>query len=260
MKLVILGLLILSQATGAAAAERAVVEQLAPTGTLRIGVAYAPTATPVFAVKDAAGELHGVPRDLGAPLAQELGIPFAIVAAPNTGELTEGVSAATVDIGFMPVDDERRRRLDFSPPYFTIESTYLASGLSDIRTLPEVDRTTVTIVAIAGTTTIRAAGRTLSSARIVAAKSVDEAIAMMKSGTAQALALSRDSLRPLQGSLPGSRILDGAFQTTGVAIAVHKDRPAALAYVSEFVTRAKTDGRLRRAFDAAGLSELAIAP
>jgi polar amino acid transport system substrate-binding protein len=36
--------------------------------------------------------------------------------------------------------------------------------------------------------------------------------------------------------LPGSRILDGAFQTTGGAIAVHKDRPAALAYVSAFVT------------------------
>jgi polar amino acid transport system substrate-binding protein len=67
-------------------------------------------------------------------------------------------------------------------------------------------------------------------------------------------------LPTLQKQLPGSRILDGAFQTTGVAIAVPKDRPDALAFVREFVDTAKSDGTVRRAFDAAGLSGLPIAP
>ena len=83
---------------------------------------------------------------------------------------------------------------------------------------------------------------------------------MMKAASAQAFALSRDSLLALQKELPGSRILDGAFQTTGVAIAVQKDRPAALARVKDFVERAKADGTLRRVFDDAGLKQLAIAP
>jgi polar amino acid transport system substrate-binding protein len=261
MKSSTLGLtLALSVATAAGAAEREIVEQLAPTGKLRVGVAYAPTATPVFAIKDTSGALHGVPCDLGAALAKGLGVPFEIVAAPNTGELTDGVSSGAIDIGFMPVDDERRQRVDFSPPYFVIESTYLAAAASDIKSLPDVDRPAVTVVAIAGTTTIRAAGRSLKTATIVPAKSVDEALAMMKEGTAQALALSRDSLRPLQKELPGSRILDGAFQTTGVAIALHKDRPAALAFATDFMVRAKADGTVRRAFDDAGLSQLPIAP
>jgi polar amino acid transport system substrate-binding protein len=69
-----------------------------------------------------------------------------------------------------------------------------------------------------------------------------------------------DSLPPLQQALPGSRILDGAFQSTGVAIAVHKDRPAALAAVTDFVNAAKQDGLLRLTFDAAGLTAQAIAP
>jgi polar amino acid transport system substrate-binding protein len=41
---------------------------------------------------------------------------------------------------------------------------------------------------------------------------------------------------------------------------VQKDRPAALAFVKRFVESAKSDGMVRRAFDAAGLSGLPIAP
>jgi polar amino acid transport system substrate-binding protein len=55
-------------------------------------------------------------------------------------------------------------------------------------------------------------------------------------------------------------VLDGAFQTTGGGIAVQKDQAAALGLVKDFVERAKSDGTVRRAFDAAGLNALPIAP
>jgi polar amino acid transport system substrate-binding protein len=131
--------------------------------------------------------------------------------------LTDACSSGAIDIGFMPADDERRRRVDFSSPCFVIESTYLVAGPSAIETLAEVDRREVTVVGIAGSTTMRAAGRSLKSAKVVPAKSVEEAMGMMKAGTAQAFALTHDALPTLQKHLPGSRILDGAFQTTGVA-------------------------------------------
>jgi polar amino acid transport system substrate-binding protein len=252
--------LALSISTAAAAVEDNVMKQLVSTGKLRVGVAYAPAPTPIFVVKDAAGDVHGVPRDLGAALAKALGVSIEIVVAATTGELTDACSSGAIDIGFMPADDERRSRLDFSPPYFVIESTYLAAGPSDIKTLADVDRPGITVVGIAGSTTMRAAGRSLKTAKIVAAKSVDEAMAMMKAGTAQAFALTHDALPPLQKQLPGSRILDGAFQTTGVAIAVQKDRPAALAYIKAFIESAKANGIVRRAFDDAGLNQLPIAP
>ncbi|MBV9976648.1 MAG: transporter substrate-binding domain-containing protein, partial [Hyphomicrobiales bacterium] len=113
---------------------------------------------------------------------------------------------------------------------------------------------------IAGSTTIRAAGRSLKHAKVVALGSVAEAMAMMQAGTAQALALSRDAMPALQKSLPGSRVVDGAYQVTGVALSVPKNRPAALAYVTRFIESAKADGTVRRAFDAAGLRDLAVAP
>lgn len=262
MKAVTLYGLMLVLSVGAATASAAdnLMKELVPTGKLRVGVAYAPSPTPIFVARDTAGDVHGVPCDLGTALAKALGVPVEIVAMATTGELTDACSAGAIDIGFMPADDERRKRLDFSPPYFVIESTYLAAGTSDIKTITDVDRPGITVVGIAGSTTMRAAIRNPKTAKIVPAKSVDEAMAMMKAGTVQAFALTHDALPTLQQQLPGSRILDGSFQTTGVAVAVQKDHPAALAYVANFIKSAKADGTIRRAFDDAGLNALPIAP
>jgi polar amino acid transport system substrate-binding protein len=253
-------MLALCISTGAAAVEDNVMKQLVPTGKLRVGVAYAPAPTPIFVAKDAAGDVHGVPRDLGTALAKALGVGVELVVTATTGELTDALTAGAIDIGFMPADDARRQRVDFSPPYFVIESTYLVAANSDIKSLAEADRSGITVVGIAGSTTMGAAGRSLKTAKVVPAKSVDEAMAMMRTGAVQAFALTHDALPTLQKQLPGSRILDGAFQTTGVAIATQKDRPAALAFIKDFVERAKSDGTVRRAFDAAGLVGLPIAP
>lgn len=236
------------------------IEQLAPTGTLRVGIAYAPAPTPLFAAKDASGEFRGVPRDLGEALAKSLGVPVEITVAATTGELTEACASGALDVGFMPEDAERRKRLDFSAPYFVIESTYLVTEASGLRSMADVDRPEVIVVGIDGSTTMRASQRGLTVAKAVTAKSIDEAMALMKSGGAQAFALTHDALPRLQTQLPGSCILDGAFQRTGVAIALRKDRPAGLARLNAFIESAKADGTVRRAFDDAGLQRLPIAP
>jgi polar amino acid transport system substrate-binding protein len=246
--------------TPAGAADDAVLRQLAPTGSIRVGVAYAPSATPLFVVRDADGSVRGVPRDIGMALGKSLGVPVEIVARATTNELTADLKAGAIDVGFMPMDDERRKVVDFSTPYFSIECTYLVAATSGIKSMEQVDRAEITVVGIDGSTTMRAARRKLLHAQVVTAKSVDEAMAMMRSGQVQAFALTHDSLPALQAQLPGSRILDGAFQVNGVAIAVQKDHPAALAYVTAFMNRAKSDGVVRKALDDAGFGQIAIAP
>jgi len=85
-------------------------------------------------------------------------------------------------------------------------------------------------------------------------------MAMMMGGKADAFALSRDSLPPFVAQLPGSRMVEGGFQFTGVAIAVPKGRPQALACVTAFLEKAKKSGTVRRAFERAGLTHLDVAP
>ena len=83
-------------------------QELVPTGKLRVGVAYAPSPTPVFVAKDVNGNVRGVPLDIGTALAKALGVPVELIVAATTGELTDACSAGAIDVGFMPADDERR--------------------------------------------------------------------------------------------------------------------------------------------------------
>ena len=83
---------------------------------------------------------------------------------------------------------------------------------------------------------------------------------MMAGGKADAFALSRDSLPPFVAKLPGSRIVDGGFQFTGVSIAVGKGKTDALAAVTLFLDDAKKSGLVKDAFARAGLSHLDVAP
>ena len=111
------------------------------------------------------------------------------MVAPNTGVLTDALASAAIDVTFMPVDEERKKRLDFGPAYSLVESTYMVTAASGIRTLAEVDRPGVRVVGIANTTTIRAAGRSLINTTPIAATSIDDAVAMLRAGQADAFAL-----------------------------------------------------------------------
>lgn len=235
-------------------------EEISPTGKLRVGVVSAPARSAFFVVQDEGGEPRGVTVDLGKELARQVGVPVEFFVVSSSGELVDAMSSAALDVAFMPIDAERRHRVDFGPAYFVIESTYLVRAGSDIQSPNDVDHPNVRVVGIADTATIRAAGRSLKNTTIVAVRSVGEATEMLRANTADAFALTHDALPALAAQLPGSRILDGNFLQTGIAIAVPKNRPNALACATGFMEDAKASGIVRRAFDDAGLRELVVAP
>ena len=136
--------------------------------------------------------------------------------------VTDLLAAGDIDVSFMPVDEERKKRIDFGPYYCMIESTYMVTGPSGLKTLAEVDQPHVRVVGIANTTTIRASARSLKNTQPIAATSINDAMAMLHSGKADAYAMGRDSLPEVDQGLPGARIVDGGFQQTGIAIAVPK--------------------------------------
>lgn len=235
--------------------------ELASEGLLLVGVVEAPNAGIFFVSTDAAtGYPHGVTVALGAELARSLAVGVQYRVFPNSGECTDAVSNGSVAVAFMPVDDERRSKVDFGPAYYQLESTYLTTGESGIVTLADVDVAGVRVIGIANTTTIRAAARTLAKTRPDAVRSVADAVQRLMTGTADAFALSRDALAPLLATIPGSHIVDGSFHRTNIAIAVAKERPAALVYVTAFIESVKASGLVRRIFDDAGLEREAVAP
>ncbi len=136
--------------------------ELIPTGKLRAGIVFAPMSG-LFVIKDANGEPRGITADLSRELAKELGVAVEFSIAPNSGLLTDLLAAGEIDVSFMPIDDERKKRIDFGPSYCMIESTYMVTGPSGLKTLAEVDQPHVRVVGIANTTTIRASARSLKN-------------------------------------------------------------------------------------------------
>lgn len=254
MKILTALLLSLLLSLGAAANESAM-KELAPNGKLRVGVVFAPVMSTFFVLKEADGKPRGVTVDIGAALAKKLNLPVEFVLYPNSGLVTDAVESGAVDVGFMPVDEQRRNRLAIGPDYVRAESTYMVTAASGAKSVEDVDKAGMRVIGIANTTTIRAAERSLKNTKITAVTSVDDAIAAMKDGRADAFALGRDSLPPYVKQVPGSRMTDGHFQQMGIAIATQKGKPQALAAITEFMNAAKKDGTVRKALDAGGFED-----
>jgi polar amino acid transport system substrate-binding protein len=244
---------------GGASSQESIMKELSSTGKLRVALVFAPEKSIFFVVKDADGKPRGVTADLADALGQKFNLPVEYVLFPNSGLATDATESGAVDVAFMPVDEERKKRIAFGPAYALGESTYMVTAATNAKTVEDVDRPGMRVIGIANTTTIRAAGRTLKNTMIAPVTSVGEAVAALRDGKADAFALSRDSLPVYVKQVPGSRMVDGQFQQIGIAIAVAKGKPAALTAVTAFLEEAKKNGTVRKALDKAGFED-AIAP
>jgi len=187
-------------------------------------------------------------------------VPVELIEYAASGEIITATDKGVWDVTFVPVDDDRKKVVDFGAPYHLLQSTYLVAPGSSIKALDDVNRPEVRVAGVDGTATFRASRRTAPNATPVTVKGPDEAVDLMRAGKIDAMALSRESLGGLVDKLPGARVLDGGFMNSTTAVAVAKNKPAALAFVTAFIEEAKGSGLVRRALDSMGLKTSQIAP
>jgi polar amino acid transport system substrate-binding protein len=233
--------------------------ELTPTGKLRVAIAIAPAPSAQFAIKDGDG-YRGVAVDLGAALAKKLGVPVEYVAFKGSGEVQAAAADDKWDVAFMPVDEERKKFVDFGNAYHVLESTYLVAPGSNATKVGDANRAGFRIGGIGGTATFRASNRTAPNATHVTFESADQAVAALAEGKVNAIAFSRESLTGLAKKVPGSRILDDAFMNSTTSIAVPKGKSESVRIATEFIEEAKAAGLVRHAFDGMGLTSSQVAP
>ena len=236
-----------------------VLQQLTPTGKLRVAIAVAPAPSAQFAVKDGT-TFKGVAVTLGKALAEKLGVPAEIIPHQASGEIQNSAADNRWDVAFLPVDEERKKFVDFGNAYHLLQSTFLVAPGSEIASVKDADRKGAGIGGVANTATFRAAKKATPNATHIEFAGVDAAVAALNEGHIEAIALSRESLSGLVNKIPGARILPDAFLNSSTAVCVPKGKPAALAYVSDFIEEAKASGLVRRALDAMGLTSSHVAP
>jgi polar amino acid transport system substrate-binding protein len=257
--MLLLALMAALVAMPARADDAAAKKELTPTGKLRVAIAVGPSPSALYAIKDGQG-YRGVTIRLGTALAERLGVPIEFVPYLATGEIQGSAASGAWDVSFMPVDEERKKFVDFGNAYHLLQSTYLVAPGSAIKTVAEANSAGVRIAGAKDTATFRASNKASPHATHISLVGVDAAVDAMRAGQADAIALSRESLTGLAAKILGARVLDGGFLNSTTAVAVPKGHPEALAYASAFIEEAKTSGLVRRALDDMGLTASQVAP
>ena len=231
---------------------------LAPTGTLRVGINY---GNPVLATRVAAsGELCGVAVDLARELGTRTGLPIDLVGYDSAGKMVEALQAGGWDIAFLAIDPGRAEQISFTAPYLEIEGTYLVPIRSPLRVIADIDRAGVRVGISSGSAYDLFLSRSLQHAELVRAPNPNGAFDLIVSGKVDVVAGVRQHLIANSAKLPGSRVLDGRFMAIQQALGIVKGRDAGLKYLREFVEDAKTSGLVAQAIEKAGISGVSIAP
>jgi polar amino acid transport system substrate-binding protein len=233
-------------------------KELAPSGTLRVGLNY---GNFLLVLKDAPdGTPRGIAPDLGRELGKRLGVPLELVRFNQAGQLADGVRDGKCDVGFLAAEPQRANEIAFTKAYLEIPVTYLAPPGSKIRGLADVDREGVRIAVSARSAYDLYLTRTLKHAKLVRAEGIAASHELFIKEKLDVLAGLKPQLVMDAEKLPGSRVLEG--QVTGVqqAVGTTKTRAAGARYLIDFVDDIKRSGLVAKTIEKHGVQGVTVAP
>lgn len=232
--------------------------ELAPTGTLRVGVNL---GNFLLVNKDAAsGVLRGVVPDLAQELARRLGTRVELISYPGAGQVADAAATGGWDVGFIGAEPARATEIAFTPAYLEIPATYLVPAGSPIQGIADVDRPGVRIAVSARSAYDLYLSRSLKHAQLVRAEGLPASFDLFVAKQLEVLAGLLPRLNTDVARLPGARILDGHFTAVQQAIGTPKARSAGAAYLTEFVADIKASGLVAQLIERHGAKGVSVAP
>ena len=226
--------------------------ELAPSGKLRLAF---PQASALYVTRDpATGGLRGVSVDLGAALAERLGVPFEAKPYKAVRELIADTGKGAWDVATIVMEDERRKTFDYSRAYLEADSTYLVPAGSAIQEVADADEPGTRIGVAENSAFDLFLTRFVKQATLVRFGGVGAAFDGLANNECDLVAAPRQVLATAQSRFAGSRILDDWFDKAFCGVAVPKGRQAAgLAFVNGFLDEAVRSGFIAEAIARAGM-------
>jgi polar amino acid transport system substrate-binding protein len=244
-------LLIVACAGAPTAPSKDVVQALAPSGKLRVGV-Y--PGSPTSMLRDAASrEDKGVAVDLGKELAKSLGVPYEQVEYQRAADVVAGLKSGTADFTISNATPARAKDVYFTQTILSLELGYLVPPGSPIAAFGDVDRGGVRIGVTQGSTSQATLPGLLKNGTVVPASNLKAAVEMLSQRKLDAFATNKAVLFEMSDNLTGSRVLDGRWGLEHLAIAIPKGRDPGLTYLRRFVDQVISEGLVMRAAERAGL-------
>lgn len=232
--------------------------ELAPTGTLRVGLNHGNflLVTPGSSASDP----HGVAPDLARELGRRLGVPVEFIKFDTAGGLADAAKTGGWDVAFLGAEPQRANEIAFTAAYLEIPATYLVPAGSPIRSIADVDRPGVRIAVSEKSAYELYLSRTLRHAQLLRTKGIDGSFELFVADKLDALAGLKPRLLTDVQKLPGARLLEGQFTAVQQAIGTPKNREAGAKYLREFVEEVKASGLVAQAIDRNAVQGVSVAP
>jgi polar amino acid transport system substrate-binding protein len=233
-------------------------KELAPSGTLRVGLNY---GNFLLILKDNPdGSPRGIAPDLGREIGKRLGVPVEFVRFAQAGQLADAVRTGAWDIAFLGAEPQRAAEIAFTKAYLEIPVTYLVPAGSPIRSFADVDREGVRVAVSAKSAYDLYLTRSLKHAKLERVEGIDASYELFVKEKLEALAGLKPRLASDAEKLPGSRVLEGAVTGVQQAVGTHPARQAGAAFLREFVEEAKRSGLVARTIDHHKVRGVNVAP
>jgi polar amino acid transport system substrate-binding protein len=236
----------------------AVRSELAPTGTIRVGINYGNFL--LVTSYSAGSEPRGPAPDLARELGRRLGVPIEFVAFDTAGKMADAVRAGAWDVAFLGAEPQRANEISFTAAYLEIPATYLVPAGSAIRSFADVDRDGVRIAVAEKSAYELYLSRTITRAKLVLTKGIDASYNAFVDDKLEVLSGLKPRLLKDVQKLPGARLLDGQFTAVQQAIGTPKGRDAGAAYLRQFVEDVKASGMVAKAIADNGVEGVSVAP
>jgi polar amino acid transport system substrate-binding protein len=221
-------------------------EQVRQRGVLRAGLS---TFIP-WAMRDRQGNLIGYELDVGARLAQDLGVRYEPVPTAWDGIIPALLSGRfDAIIGGMTRTEARAQQVDFSEPYATSGLMIVANRrvAPDWTSLEQFNRPDVTVAVRRGTIAVTAAQERLPRATM--RQFDDDAQALQEVLNGRAHGWIGSAPRPTFAALDNPQQLylpmNAPFTTQHEGIAIRKGEPAMMAAINGWIAARNADGFLR---------------
>jgi polar amino acid transport system substrate-binding protein len=231
--------------------------ELAPTGTLRIGLNH---GNFLLVTPGSKAQPRGVAPDLARELGRRVGAPVEFVNFDTAGALADAVRTGAWDIAFLGAEPQRANEIAFTAAYLEIPATYLVPAGSPIRSIGDVDREGVRIAVSEKSAYELFLSRSVKHARLMRTPGIDASFELFVSQKLEALAGLKPRLLMDVQKLPGSRLLDGQFTAVQQAIGTPKARAAAARYLHAFVEEVKASGFVGQAIARNAVEGVSVAP
>jgi polar amino acid transport system substrate-binding protein len=236
----------------------AVRADLAPTGTLRVGINH---GNLVLAQKNpTTGEVKGVAVDMAAELGRRLGVPVELVQYSSAGQMTDALAAGAWDVAFLAREPGRAGEIGFTAPHLLIEGTYLVPAGAPFARAADVDREGVHIAVSEKSAYDHFLTRNIKHATLVRGSGNSAGLGLLQAGRADVIAGVRQLLLMDQAKLPGSKVLEDRFMVIEQAMGMPRGREAGLAYAKAFIEDVKASGFVARALEKSGVRGVPVAP